>query len=201
MTNGSNVKQYLDKASRAVPNIVIPKLENGSLVLRNRLYETFYEIDDTEIYRRLNPQEAIPYRAIHKKLTSSTDKIDELFARESVQRDRRRVLPFSKVFESGFGACLEKAILIQLSAQKRNDSFLVNGVLLKGESGYDMWAHAYNVLFVNDQIPCLIDAENPLIDEAGNKIIPYIVPIIGINSSGEFQVPAALRQNRTYALT
>jgi len=196
-----SVRQYLVEVSRTAPSIVMPRLDTGTLVLRNRLYETFYEIDDTEICRRLNSQEAIPYRAIHKTLTSSTDKIDELFAREGVQRGRNRVLPFSSAFESGFGACLEKAILIQLATQKRNDCFLVNGILLKGESGYDMSAHAYNVLFINNQMPVLIDAENPLIDEAGNKIIPYIVPITSINERGEFQVPLGLRQNRTYALT
>ncbi len=218
MLAGYDIKQYLEELAQNRPHIVQTKLERGSLVPKS--WGLSYEIDDPEIFQRLGnfPEGMVPYGQIYRALTSSMGRIWQLFDQEGIEMDGREVLPFSRVFESKLGECLEKAVLVQLSAQKGRDSFLISGLL--GEDDGTRWYHGggfskdlnwytqrlrggmyhgFNIVFKNGE-PHLVDAQNPLVEDSNGKIHPYIAPIIGINSAGEIQVPREWQKNRVYAL-
>ena len=110
-------------------------------------------------------------------------------------------MPFSEMFNAKLGECLERAILVQMAAQRDNGiSFLINGALLKhGEDCVE--SHAYNIIVRNNRA-FLVDAQNPLrVDTEGKVSVAYIAPINRI--SGEIngiEVSSEWEQGRTYML-
>ena len=105
------------------------------------------------------------------------------------------------MFNAKIGDCLERAILVQMAAQRdKGISFLINGALLKhGDEHVE--SHAYNIVAVNNRA-FLVDAQNPLkVDENGKISSAYIAPINRI--SGEIngiEVPSEWECGRTYML-
>lgn|SRR3989338_8015949 len=95
---------------------------------------------------------------------------------------------------------VEKAILVQLSAQRGREAFLINGCFAEDDD-VGVGSHAYNVVFKDEQ-PFLIDAQNPLAKDPTGKIThPYIAPILGIEKCyGDFVVPQEWKQGRTYSI-
>ena len=179
---GAELKQYLETLSDNYPEIIIKELSKGSVIKKSAGLE--YVIDDPNIDRRLGhfPDGAVPYKKIYETLKSSLEGILKVFNNSSR-------INFSKVFNARVGQCLEKAILVQLAAQRARPSFLINGYLSVKENGEKedvkspepLEPHAYNIVF-KDGKPFLVDVENPLINPSTGKIIPYIVPILGIDN-------------------
>ncbi len=194
MIESGEIKQYLKEFAETYPNLVTERLIRGSKVKKSSGLE--YEIDDCDIDKKLGsfPDGAVPYGPIHKHLKGSMSEILKLFNGNSV-------IPFSKTYELGVGECLEKAILVQLSAQRDREAFLIIGALSQDENvGVD--CHAYNVVF-KDEKPFLVDAENPVNKYSSGKIIlPYIAPISGIMNERypEFEVPEEWKFGRAYLL-
>ena len=144
------------------------------------------------------PGGVIPYGPIHRALVSSSGRIYQLFKQYGSKRSGKTVLPISKAVEAGVGECLEKAVLAQLASQRGRESFLVNGVL--GEDGeIGVGYHAFNVILRDGKLH-IVDVQNPLHKDETGRVWPYAVPVFGINSLGEFQVPNDQRHGRTYAL-
>ena len=97
-----------------------------------------YKIDDVDLDRKLRnfPENVIPYSPIHRTLEPSLKRIREIFNDSSE-------VPFSRAYEARVGECLEKAILVQLSAQKFREAFLINGCLVRNNAE----PLAYNIIF------------------------------------------------------
>ncbi|MBI4148724.1 hypothetical protein HY490_05515 [Candidatus Woesearchaeota archaeon] len=175
-----------------------PLLERGSVVQKS--WGLLYEIDDPDCDRRLGVYDdgVVPMGPIYRGLNSSAQSIREIFDKHSVPRHIKRVAPFSVVIDKGVGECLEKAVLVQLAAQRRDQSFLINGTLAEdGDVGVTY--HAFNII-CRDGSLFLLDAQNPFsIDERGN-IRHYIMPVKGIHENGDVMVPEEFRAGRTYSL-
>ncbi len=188
----NDLKPYLEALAKQEPKSVIGRLDKGSKVQKS--WGLFYEINDPNIDRRLGdfPEGVVPYGLIHRVLKSSRGEIMEVF-------NGSPEAPFSKAYEAGVGECLEKAILVQLSAQRGREAFLINGYLTEDDDVGT--AHAYNIVF-KDGKAFLVDAQNPLAKDSTDKIThPYIAPILGIEEdSGDFMVPQEWRQGRTYSI-
>jgi hypothetical protein len=190
MINEKELKQYLRNLGKKYPQQVIDKLDVGSKVEKS--LKLTYEIDNPNIDKNLGnfPKGADPYEAINKSLKNSKSEIIKAF-------NGAREIPFSKIYGLGIGQCLEKAILVQLAAQRGRDSFLINGYL--GEGGPIDCPHSYNVVF-KDEKSFLIDTHNPLKDSNG-KMQPYIAPILGIEGDYcDFIVPEEWKQGRNYSI-
>lgn len=191
--NPNEIRQCLEELAVSYPKVVMSKLEKGSVVQKSMGLS--YEIDDTDIYKKLGdfPEGAVPYGPAHRALESSLGKLFTLF-------NGRERIPFSEAFNAKLGECLEKAILVQLSAQKGEASYLINGVL-EEENVVGAGGHAFNIVYRNGN-PYLVDAENPLRkDETGKITNPYIAPLIGIDEkTGQFIVPDEWKQGRRYYL-
>lgn len=197
MATFNEIKECLNQYSNKYPNIVSGRLDRGSKVSKSMGLR--YIIDDIDIDKRLGdfPEGAIPYGPIHRALKSSMGGILKVF-------DKKSEAMFSRAYEEGIGECLEKAILVQLSAQKGRDAFLINGVLELDESYKESGvnSHAYNVIF-KDGKPFLVDAQNPLAKDKDDKITkPYIAPILDLTGeNGEFIVPDEWKQGRRYFIS
>ena len=122
MISEPKVKSYLEMIAEQYPKSVIKSLKQGSLVQKSG--GSSYEIDDLDLDRKLGnfPEGFMPYGPIHRALRSSFSGILALF-NDSV------VIPFSRAYAARIGECLEKAILVQLSAQRARNSFLIIGFL------------------------------------------------------------------------
>ncbi len=181
----------LEVLSRKKPEQVIKELKIGSKVSKSMGLK--YIIDNPEIYTQLGnfPEGFILYNPIRNHF-DSPEGIKDLF------RDRKEI-PFSRVYQNQAGECLEKAILLHLSAQKSRRAFLINGCLCE-DSDYAS-PHAYNILFDGER-GFLIDVENPLeIDSTGKVIRPYTAPILEIKGKeNNFIVPEEWRQGRNYSV-
>jgi len=192
MVTKTKILQYLKFFEKECPNSVIEKLEDGRKIKKS--LGLAYVIDDVNIDKRIGdfPEGAVLYGPIYRKLKTSSKEIMDLFC------DSREI-PFSKAYEARVGECLEKAILAQLSAQRKRDSFLISGSLSIGDDYAD--GHAYNIVF-KDGNPFLIDIENPLaVDSTGKITHPYIAPILGINEKlSDIIVPERWAQGRAYSL-
>jgi len=194
MANINNIKTKLEEIAENQPELVIAKLTNGDLV--NKSMGLIYEIDDQNIDRKLGtfPKGLIPYSLIYKKLRSQRSEIQRLF-------DNSTTIPFSKAYEAGVGESLEKAILVQLSAQRGRTAFLINGFLEEdGEVG--AMPQAFNIVFKGDNA-FLLDLHNSSIDlySTNTHTRPYIAPILNIDEEyGTFIVPNDWKQRRTYSL-
>ena len=195
MIKQGEIMEYLVGLARTHPHKVVARLSKGSTVQKGS--SAIYEIDNPDIDRQLGtfPEGTVPYGPIHRALKPSVNKTMSLF-------EGRPIVPFSAAFNAGTGECLEKAVLVQLSAQRGRNSFLINGALAQdGEMGVD-W-HAYNVIF-RDGKPFLVDVQNPLAKDASGKIThPYIAPVLAIEDGdyGDFRVPEEWRQGRVYSLS
>lgn len=193
MITDTELTGFLETLAEQCPNKVIRRLHNGSRVQKSSGWE--YVIDNENIDKRLGefPEGAVPYGQINEALRNPGREIIDLF------NGSPRV-PFSRVYETGTGECLEKAILVQLSAQRGRTAFLINGSL--AENGDFSGAHAYNVIF-KDGKPFLVDAQNPLAKDSTGRIThPYIAPIIGVEGEyGDFIVPQEWGQGRTYSIS
>ncbi len=193
MIKKEEIRDYLGQMTRKLPpSVVIGRLEKGSIVPKS--FGLSYEIDDVDIDKRLGtwPNGVVPCGPIYRKLRTFPEKILELFS-------DKKILPFSKVFEAGVGECLEKAILVQLAAQRDGDSFLVLGALEENRR-IGAETHAFNVLFRQGE-PFLVDTQNPLEVYLDSIIKPYTAPILGISKNTQFRVPKEWRLGRTYSIT
>jgi hypothetical protein len=193
------VMEFLQDVQKSYPHSVHSRLDKGDLVQKSM--DLSYEIDDPEIYRGLGeyPAGAVPHGKIYKALDNSKEKILKLFENEGKRQNGKTVLPFSRAYELKIGECLEKAILVQLCAQKGRNGFIVNGYLC--EDDMTLNPHGYNVVFKDSQ-SFLLDAHNPLeVDGEGNVTIGYIAPLIGIDTKEmEFIVPHEFRHGRAYVI-
>ncbi len=173
------------------PSSVIARLERGSLVRKGG--DAAYLIDDPDLDLGLGDASGrIPYGAIHRALRSSETEIRELFMNE-------KVVPFSKAFAAGIGVCLEKSILMQLSAQRNKTSFLINGYLSDGYSS----PRAFNVVFLQNFLrkgPTLVDAENPLAVKPDGKTLPYCMPVFGLEGDDRTFVLSEQQPGRIYSV-
>jgi hypothetical protein len=183
---------YLKDLSITNSSVVIGRLTRGVHVAKSASLS--YLIDNVNVDERLGnfPVGAIPYSAINKALQSSSSRILNLFSGESS-------IPFSKVMKYGVGQCLEKAILVQLAAQRIESSYLVSGAIeLDSDSGVDF--QAFNLVFRGNTV-YLVDAENPFSkDKEGSVIRRYIVPVKEITAEGIVVVQDEYRAGRTYSL-
>jgi hypothetical protein len=182
----------LKRFSREIPASVIENLAVGDVV--GKSMGLSYFIDDKAIDLQLGqfPEGAIPYSAVYRKLSPSMAGINKQF-------NGRRNIPFSEVFNAGVGECLEKAVLIQLASQRKENSFLINGVI-EEDGVVGAGPHAYNVVVRNGK-PFLIDAQNPTRVDAGGKIHPYVAPIVDISGDyGEIKTTSEWRMGRSYSI-
>lgn len=193
MASIKEIVGFLEKVSVSSQDNAISRLVRGARVKKSMTYS--YEIDDVNADEKLGvfPVGAIPYGPINNALRSSGFDIRALFGNSDC-------VPFSRVMSAGVGQCLEKAILVQLAAQRKERSYLVNGALeLDGDIGADF--HAFNLVTRGDY-SYLIDAENPIgKDESGKVTRPYVVPVIEIATNGTIIVPEEYRVGRTYCLS
>lgn len=189
----TELKPYLEALAELYPRAVMRELNQGRIVQKSM--GLHYEIDDPDIDKKLGnfPEGAVPYGPIHRELRSSPSLILKLF-------DNSSRIKFSEAVAAGVGQCLEKAILVQLSAQRAREAFLISGCLAV-EADVGVNPHAYNVVFKEGK-PFLIDAENPLAKDQEGKIThPYIAPIMEIKEGyGEFVVSSEWKQGRTYSV-
>jgi len=192
MISETELAPYLETLAEKYPRQVMERLDRGTKVQKS--LGLTYIVDDVDIDKNLGefPEGAVPYGPIHRALRNSQREIMDLFNGSSEA-------PFSRAYEEGVGECLEKAILVQLSAQRGRNVFLINGYLTEDDDF--VGAHAYNVVF-KDGKPFLVDAQNPLAKDSTDKIThPYIAPILGIEGEyGDFVVPKEWKQGRTYSI-
>ena len=193
MITETELRPYLEALAEQHPKQVMGRLDRGSKVQKS--WGLTYEIDDSDIDRRLGdfPEGAVPYGPIHRALKNSQGEIMAVFNGSSEA-------PFSRAYEAGVGECLEKAILVQLSAQRGREAFLINGCLAEDDD-VGVGSHAYNVVF-KDGKSFLVDTQNPLAKDSTGKIThPYLAPILGIEEGyGDFVVPQEWKQGRTYSI-
>jgi len=196
MISQPEIKQYLTEYARAKPNIVIARLDKGSIVEKDS--GSAYEIDNLDIYKKLCdlPNGSIPYSQI-AKLATSEYKLRQVFSKAEKRTDGKLILPFSEALKSGFCGPLEKAILVQLSAQRGEDAFLIDGVIIF-DFGDKRFRSTYNVVFKGEN-PYLLDAQNPLLKDKSGNVTKYSAPITGIEWDA-FQVPKELQRGRVYKL-
>jgi hypothetical protein len=186
-----DTKEYLRDISERHPATVTGSLKKGDKVRKS--LGLLYNIDNVNIDKKLGnfPKGAVPYGEINRALKSDMGGILRVFG------DRFEI-PYSEMFKAGSGECMEKAILVQMAAQRGRESYLIDGVLaVDGEVGVSH--HAFNVVF-RDGKPHLVDSENPLmLNIEGNDSIPYIAPVLGVRDGvGELIVPDEWKQGRTY---
>lgn len=193
MASKQEIVNFLNGVSSSNPGNVTSRLTRGVRVEKSAVYS--YEIDDVNADEKLGvfPVGAIPYRPINDALRSSGSDIRALFKDSDC-------IPFSRALRAGVGQCLEKAILVQLAAQRKEESYLVNGAIeLDDEFGAVF--HAFNLVARGDYM-YLVDAENPIgKDENGKFTRPYVVPVREIAPNGTIIVPEEYRAGRTYCLS
>ncbi len=119
---------------------------------------------------------AVPYMKINKTLRDENLNLEELINRDS------NTINFSEILKKEAGQCLEKAIAVQLYAQKGRESYLVLAGRLEQPGITTSLGHAYNII-KKDGKWFLVDAENPIIQN--NRRIPYIIPIEGIDEKSK----------------
>ena len=189
----TELKLYLESLAEHHPKEVIERLSIGDKVQKSA--GLIYEIDDINIDKKLGnfSEGAIPYGQIYQTLKNSQGGIYALFNGLSEA-------PFSRIYNARIGECLEKAILVQLSAQRGRKSFLINGNIAEDDK-VGVGSHAYNVVFKNGK-PFLVDVQNPFGKDSTGKItLPYIAPIIGVKEGyADFIVPKEWKQGRTYSI-
>ncbi len=198
ITKPEDIKSCLEELVKESPEDVTKYLNRGDKV-RKGSGGIYYIIDDPEIYKKLlkNPDEvppgAVPYRAIHDKLNVEYEGETRRLFKDN------KVINFSEAFNKGMGECCEKAILVQLAAQKGRLSFFINGILerIDKTTGY----HSFNIVF-KDEKPYLVDAQIPLKIEENEVIIPYITPVKGIDIEdyGRIILPEEWNDGRKYFL-
>jgi len=192
------IKELLIEASRQFPDNVIANLRQGDLV--HKASGLYYEIDDPDVYQRIAdvPPGTVPFSNIYKLFKSDERNTMRTFVDEGIRKDGKTILPYSRAVELGQGTCLEKSVAVQLAAQGARDSFLINGCLRVDDFfGF----HAYNIVF-KDGNPSLLDVENPILIEKDGKqtLVPYIVPVLGINQEGIIFQNSKFNSGRTYEL-
>ncbi len=137
------------------------------------------------------------YELIRSHLAYSIKGADNLFEKETQNKEGNVRVPFSSAWNNGVGVCFEKAIATQLLAQKWYDCYLVCGELKLDEGGGG--GHAWNILFESG-VPYLVDAQNPVLVDG--RIRVYSPPILGARIQDRrhivFDVPQSQRFGRTY---
>lgn len=192
MVEKNDLQNYLESLSREYPGQVVSYLNNGNKIQRSA--DSRYFIDNDEIYTRLGKfsRGEILYEPINRRLKDSQIEIFNLF-------NNSCEIPFSKLFESGIGGSLEKAILFQLSSQKNYRTYLIKGFL--GRNDEFSQSNAYNIVFKNENA-FLVDTQNPLLKNSSEKTSrPFIAPILktqGRNSN--FVVQNEWREGRNYSI-
>ncbi len=183
-------QELLRNLSREKHESIIARLNSGQEITKSRGLK--YLIDNHDIDLSLGdfPRGAIPYRQIYRKLKGNSSDILRQFG-------IRRIMPFSEIFNAGLGECLEKAVLVQLAAQRQEESFLVNGAIENDEEvGADF--HAYNIIVRGGKL-FLVDAQNPLLIDSEGRIYPYVAPVIEIiRESREIRISSEWKFGRTY---
>lgn len=190
MIKADQLKQYLTEAARMKSDKVIKRIKVGQRISKRA--HLSYGIDDLTVDKYLGDfgETTIPVGPIYRKMVTSPSTIHSLFHKE-------QTVPFSRVVHAGAGECLEKAILVQLAAQRNYDSFLINGALREHQEGF-VEHHGFNIIFIGDK-PHLIDAQNPI--QNGNGTKPYVAPITSLLlGSEDLVVEKEWEQNRIYSL-
>ncbi len=184
--------EFLNALSNERSKKVIKTLKTGDSILKSMVLE--YTIDNQDIDLQLGkfPNGSIPYRQIYSKLSGDSRDILDQF-------NRRDNIPFTEIFNAGLGQCLEKAVLVQLAAQRQEESFLISGVIEVDEA-LGANHHAYNIVARSGKL-FLVDAQNPAGISKDGTIHPYVAPVVDIvGKSGEIQVSPEWRMNRTYTI-
>ena len=173
-----NLKGILLEMEKKNSLRVKSKLKKGDLIKKSE--GLYYEIDDLNLHKNLPDYKdgALPYAQIHSKLKADKNKIYDFFNEKGVMRDGKLVVPFSQVIGAGLGECLEKAILSHMATQEVMESFLISGSL--SIEGGNVEKHAYNIVFMNEK-PHLVDVENPVLDDKGKILQPYVAEVHGFN--------------------
>ncbi|MFB6075824.1 MAG: hypothetical protein ABEK17_01650 [Candidatus Aenigmatarchaeota archaeon] len=179
--NPKNIEYYLDKIENLnIEETVISNLEEGNLV--NSKKNSSYVIDDPNIYNNLPvyrygdndvvPEELMEDVKDHFKIdflfdgrmdTDYKDKlIDSLF--ENFGRIEKsfadpflfhEYLPFSQIYGSGLGACLESSILFQLGSQNKRKTYTIHSYTQGG------FLHVFNMIRSKDGNLYMMDINNP----------------------------------------
>jgi hypothetical protein len=163
------------------------KLREGDLIsTAGRATKQFWLIDDLQRYKGLNnlTKNEFPLKPIYKLFPGTLESRTQLFKEEGKDMQTTgdisfsyRVLPYSRAVEKGIGVCIERSILLQLSQQDKQPTFLVTGFC---EIGNTKAYHAYNIIFKDGQL--LVVDICPRKSSNG-EYHPYIVPIKGIDLS------------------
>lgn len=197
------VKNHLESLRNKYPNSfrLERELRKGNRIKKSA--SLVYEIDDPEaIISMLGDYQNFPYTPIHNKLRPDEDVIMKMFDKYGVRANSDMVLPFSKAVEEQLGECCEKAILSHLFLQQFpfiEDKLLVSGSISDDSEALEHRYHAYN-LAKRDGQWVIIDTSLPHGIGKDNKIIPYIVPVIGVNAERMFplELDPQRRNGRLY---
>ena len=195
-----NVMEELQRIERERPHAVRSTLRVGDEVSRNFHRGSFvFRMDDLEVYKALGAfaDDTSFYLAIENQFrVMVTD--DYLRVFPSHEREGTSIIaPFSRPVHARVGDVLAKSVLVQLAKQNATVSFLVYG-LFSHDQAPRTTAHAYNILFANDR-PRLIDAQNPMIVGQARQVVPYEVPIFGIDAN-RIVIEEKWRAGRNYAI-
>ncbi len=193
MVENYGVKDSLQALAQKSTHNVVDNLSVGDKL--KKVWGGQYVVDTTDIGSLIGPvsKGTVPYGRIHNVLKSDQDKIMNYF-------ETANEVPISEVVNAGLGQCLEKAILVQLSAQTGKESYLINGFLELDEFESPSARHGYNIVF-KDNSPYLIDAENPFPANEEGKSLPYIVPVLGLTGDrGNFVLPDDAKLGRNYSI-
>jgi len=196
MISTETLKEYLTFMMKKYPCKIHNKLQKGDLVTKS--WGLNYLIDNMNICDELLDSETekrkiVPLKKIYEKMNP-----EKLFAYLFSQR--RKIIPYSEIFNQNLGECVEISIAVQLLAQTKAESYQILGNL---ELFKDLILedHAYNIIFTKDNKAFLIDAANPLWNEKKEFHCNYTAPIIDINfKEGEIIVPKEWKQGRTYLI-
>lgn len=115
-------------------------------------YTYYYEIDDPKIHNRVG----ITYESIADAFENYDYLAREALALGARTQGRKKIIPFSDAVDAKTGACLEKAILVQLAFQQTKPIFLVHG--WRERDGVKS-LHAFNLVMGTDR-RYLIDVSN-----------------------------------------
>jgi hypothetical protein len=183
------LKKRLDFLIEKYPILARKNVKQGDLIPKktDSWHQWFYEVDDAEIHKKvgdldkdtkpmLTIWQTLDHRFCDLGLFSDLAAVfmDEAEDREGILK----VLPFSKIFEKGWGNCVEKTLLFQLWIQDKMDAYFVNGYLSwAGKTGNDRGGpHSFSILFPpEEERAYLIDINNPwaLIYDGRKCLYPF----------------------------
>lgn len=192
---------------------IYSSLKQGDLVLfgdrvrfSSGTKNVYYRIDDLSVtdWHTGQAGKGLPLCAIFQKFDHQESRERGQFVLNNRHEDglNSKVYRYSDIVATGKGVCIEKAIMLQLVAQKHYESYLIGG-MVKREGEGNAVKHAFNVVVIEGQ-PYLIDLSNPQeVNESGVVVRPYFVPILGLKlteDNYEFVLPPHSGNRQTYSL-